>query len=458
MNTFDVFDTLIARRYITTHEVWKRLEVEFNLPNFVNTRQGPDDGSRSFKQIYDTLVQQGIVPGHIRDTIHDREIELEIETTFPVQENIDKVEDGDLLISDMYLPPEVILQMVRAAGLEKQVTIYQSNADKGNGSVWKDLIKNPPGYHIGDNPHTDYSSPIAAGINGVLYPGTAFTQPESFLNNVGLMHLALLTREIRLRESEHDDYFNVANQINLPLLFVVIEQLRRSIDNRPITFLGRDCQLMWKLYLEYFGVAYYMPFSRKIAYSQPELAARYIKSHSPANTVIVDISSTGKTWKHMNQYGSFDVKSVIYSDSEETTNLPDTFSYLTKNSVCGETNLILEIMNCADHGYIDSLTAIGNKLIKANYAEKELPDEIINAVQSPVNAAIGLSKFYKNEISAELNRRSDAELATLFDQLSATICQQNYLLDDLIDFNEKETEYHTQIIQARELINNAQNS
>jgi hypothetical protein len=453
MNTFDVFDTLIARRYITTHEVWRRLEVEFDLPNFVNTRQIPDDGSRSFKQIYDMLVQQGIVPAHLRDAIHDREIALEIETTFPVQENMDKVQDGDLLISDMYLPPEVILQMVRCSGLEKQVTIYQSNADKGNGSVWVDLIKSPPGYHIGDNPHTDYSSPNAAGINGVLYPGTAFTQPESFLDSVGLRHLALLTREIRLGESEHDDYFNVANQINLPLLFVVIEQLRRSIGNTPITFLGRDCHLMWKLYLEYFGVAYYMPFSRKIAYAQPELAARYIKSHSPADTVIVDISSTGETWKHMSRYGIFNVKSVIYSDSKDR-NLPDTFSYLTKNSVCGETNLILEIMNCADHGYVDSLTAIGNKLIKANYAKKELPDAIINAVQSPVSRAIELSKFYKTEICAELNIRSDAELATLFDQLSSTICQQDYLLEDLIEFNEKETEYHEQIIAARELINN----
>jgi len=453
MNTFDVFDTLIARRYITTHEVWRRLGIEFNLPNFVNARQVPDDGSRSFKQIYDMLVQQGVVPQHIRDVVYNREIELEIETTFPVQENIDKVEDGDLLISDMYLPPEVILQMVRSSGLKKQVTIYQSNAGKGNGSVWADLITNPPGYHIGDNTHTDFSSPKNAGINSILYPGTAFTQSELFLDNAGLTHIALLTREIRLRETEHNKYFNAANQINLPLLFVIIEQLRRSIGNQTITFLGRDCQLMWKLFLEYFGVAYYMPFSRRIAYAQPELSARYIKSHSSTDSVIVDISSTGQTWKYMEKYGNFTVKSVIYSDSEKIPNLSSTFSYLTKNSICGQTNAILEIMNCADHGYIDTLTAIGNKLIKATYAKKELPQEIINAVRSPIDNAIALSKFYKPGIRTELNNRSDEELAILFNQLSSTICQQTYLLDNLTDFLEKEDRYHQQIIEVRKLIN-----
>jgi len=353
----------------------------------------------------------------------------------------------------MYLPPEVILQMVRSSGLKKQVTIYQSNAGKGNGSVWADLITNPPGYHIGDNTHTDFSSPKNAGINSILYPGTAFTQSELFLDNAGLTHIALLTREIRLRETEHNKYFNAANQINLPLLFVIIEQLRRSIGNQTITFLGRDCQLMWKLFLEYFGVAYYMPFSRRIAYAQPELSARYIKSHSSTDSVIVDISSTGQTWKYMEKYGNFTVKSVIYSDSEKIPNLSSTFSYLTKNSICGQTNAILEIMNCADHGYIDTLTAIGNKLIKATYANKELPQEIINAVRSPIDNAIALSKFYKPGIRTELNNRSDEELAILFNQLSSTICQQTYLLDNLTDFLEKEDRYHQQIIEVRKLIN-----
>jgi hypothetical protein len=82
-----------------------------------------------------------------------------------------------------------------------------------------------------------------------------------------------------------------------------------------------------------------------------------------------------------------------------------------------------------------------------------LPQEIINAVRSPIDNAIALSKFYKPGIRTELNNRSDEELAILFNQLSSTICQQTYLLDNLTDFLEKEDRYYQQIIEVRKLIN-----
>lgn len=449
MKSFDVFDTLIARRSITTHWVWVKMGKEFNLPNFHSQRSDPDDGSRSFLEIYDKLVEQGIIPENLKDAMMHREIELEIENSFPIQENMDKVSDGDMLISDMYLPGSVILQMVRAAGLNRQVTIYQSNADKGNGTVWKELTNSPPELHLGDNHLTDVQQPQSHGISTELYTGSSLTSIEKSLHNLGL-----LSREIRLRNNltEFKNYFNLACEVNLPLIFVMLEQLHRKLKNRPIVFLGRDCQLMWRIYNAYYATAYYLPFSRKVAYNQPELAAEYIKLNCPKDAVLVDISSTGETWTFMSKYGNFDVVSIIYSDSQPRSYLPNTFSYITKNSECGQTSLILEIMNCGDHGYLDNLEKIGNKLIKANFADPELPEGVIAATHYPIYDAVDLSQFYKTGVRQQLNSMSDKDLALLFNQLSSIISSQMDMLTSLEEFHKKETDYHNQILEIRKSI------
>jgi hypothetical protein len=95
MNSFDVFDTLIARRSITTHEVWKKMSVEFKIPDFDQVRPLPDDGSLSFDGIYEQLITRGYITADIKDALMKREIELEIENSFGIQENLDRVEDGD---------------------------------------------------------------------------------------------------------------------------------------------------------------------------------------------------------------------------------------------------------------------------------------------------------------------------------------------------------------------------
>ena len=139
MKSFDVFDTLIARRYVTTGRIWKLMSEEFELPNFEKERPIPDDGTRTFREIYDQLALRRLIPAELKHVLMRREIQLEIQNAYPIKENIDRVSDGDILISDMYLPGVVILQMVRAAGLTKQVTIYQSNSNKGSGIVWREL-------------------------------------------------------------------------------------------------------------------------------------------------------------------------------------------------------------------------------------------------------------------------------------------------------------------------------
>lgn len=451
MNSFDVFDTLIARRTLTTHYVWQQLEQEFNIPAFASQRPIPDDGTKTFLEVYQALVSSGVISADLLKPLMDRELALEIAHSYPIQENMDRVNDGDMLISDMYLPASAILQMVRAAGLNRQVTIYQSNADKGKGIVWQKLAQNPPDLHLGDNEQTDFKQPISCGINAELCNQSNPSQVEKFLFNNDFNNLGFLIREVRLRNNfvNFKNYFELSCQVNLPLIFVILEQLHRKHKDRPIVFLGRDCQLMWRIYNSYYGTAYYLPFSRKIAYNQPELAAKYLKLHTPTNGILVDISSTGETWTFMSKYGNFDVQTVIYSDDVNRPYLPNNFSYLTKNSECGQTNLVLEIMNCGDHGHLDSLDELGENLVKANFADTDLPFEIIEAVHTPIYDTEELSQFYRAAIREELNKKSDEMLRTMFVTLSSTICAQQTLLTDLKEFHTSETKYHEEILEIR---------
>lgn len=445
MNSFDVFDTLLARRYLNSEPVWLQLERESEIENFAELRKAEDTGSRNLYEIYDVLVAKGIVQPAQRLQLIQREIELEIQGSIPVRKNLDRVQHGDMLISDMYLPAAAILQLVRSVGMDKQVTLYQSNGDKSNGSVWPRL-KNKPEVHLGDNRVSDYERPTAAGVNAEWYnPATELNAVEHTLVDIDQLSLALLTREIRLGENYTglgNEYFSSANNHNLPLLFFLAEMINKHYGNRNLVFLGRDCQLLHRLYNAYYdSAASYLPFSRQVAYDTPEAAVQYLKTHSPENPLFIDISSTGGTWEKLQS--GLNVLVAIYSDTSHYTlekpTLPEGFGYLTSNSQIGPTNLLLEVMNCGDHGHLDKIEIHDGKLMQVHFAEPELPEHIISTIHKPVDRAVALADVYRDSIRTELRKLDDVELVKWFGSFAAAICSRQDL--QLGSFLEKETAY-----------------
>ena len=446
MNTFDVFDTLLARRHFTSDPVWQQLEQEFDIPGFISARKKADTGTRSLQEIYNKLVDEGIVSPSTQQEMIRREIELEISISFPVQKNVDRVKDGDVLISDMYLPAAAILQLVRSVGMDKQVTLYQSNGDKSNGSIWPRLTKVETGTHLGDNRHSDYDMPSRHGVTAEWFPGTGFTQLEQTMFDQGLCNLALLSREIRLRNNPvNAEHFEIACDANLPALFMLAELIYREKQDRDIVFLGRDCQLLHKLYNAYYSTAYYMPFSRKIAFDQPEDAVAYLTAHSPRNPLYVDISSTGGTWAHLSQYAELDVLVAIYSDvafyTPERPVLPPKFSYLTSNSEIGQTNLLIELFNCGNHGHLSKIDVIDGTLMRSHYGVPELPTELIQELHKPVSQASKLSSIYADAVRSELQKFDTTFLKGVFSNMAVYICNQRHLIDTAKGFLEQETQY-----------------
>lgn len=444
MNSFDVFDTLLARRYFTSDPIWHHLSAEFNLPDFVQQRKAADTGGRSYEQIYDYLVDTNAIAADQRNVIATRELELEIETSFPIQKNIDRVKDGDILISDMYLHGSAILQFVRSIGLTKQVTIYQSGGDKSTGDIWRRMQHCKPGIHLGDHTNSDVAQALAHNINGELYLGTHFNDYEQDLFSNNLKNIATLAREARLRSGSatNEVFSDLSASLNLPFLFIASELLYRKYQARPIVFLGRDCQLLHKIYNEYFELSYYTPFSRKVAYTDPALALAYLHRHSAPNAVLVDISSTGGTWQKLDP---IDVEVLIYSDQSYYTptkpTLPATFSYLTTNTEIGQTNLLLEVFNCGDHGHLNRVEQFTDGMFHAEFGTPELDKDIVNAIHRPVYQVVALSSIYKQAIKNELAGLTHDQLIEFFRYCTSSLCVRTDLYALLGDFVNQETTY-----------------
>lgn len=453
MQTFDVFDTLLGRRYFSSDPIWHQLATEFNIPDFVRLRKAADANGRSFDQIYAYLITSGTLTDNQATLIANRELALEIDTSFPVQKNIDRVNHGDILISDMYLPAPAILQLVRSVGLSKQVTIYRSSGDKSTGSIWRRMQLCKPSLHLGDHPNSDFAQANNAAIPCELYTGTHFTSDESFMFSQGLPHVAILSREVRLRTNSGaaEIFSDTASSLNLPLLMIASELLHRKYGIRPIAFLGRDCQLLHMLFSEYYCTAYYVPFSRKVAYANRQSASAYLRSHAPVNAVFVDISSTGATWQHLSD---IEMTALIYSDvSFYTANkptLPPTFSYIASNSEIGPTNLMLEVFNCGDHGHLESVEEITDGMFKATFAVPELNTPVIDAIQAPIVTATALSGIYKDSIRTELAELSNTVLMQLFAYCTSNICSKTDMLAMLPAFVQKETSYLNQFTNVKD--------
>ncbi len=311
MRSFDVFDTMLARRFITNDYLLSILEQTYNIANFCTERKMSDNGARNFDEIYSNLVDRKVIPENLSEDIKKHELKLERENSFLILENYQKVQDGDILISDMYLSGPDILDWLRSLGMNKQVTIYQSNNDKSTGVVWQKIKDNILEYHIGDNQHSDVNVPSAMGINCIFYGNSIIeTNRESLLKKQELSSISNLIREIRLTNC---GLIPESYEINIPWLFIVCELLHRNYNKEKLAFLGRDSQLLYKIYNSYYDFCYYIPFSRRAAYTSLNESVEYLKTQAPLGARFIDIVSTGKTWQVVCKQHPFNVTAIFYS-------------------------------------------------------------------------------------------------------------------------------------------------
>ena len=127
MRTFDIFDTLIARRCVTPEAIFQIVEKEMGLTGFTRVRRQAEKaisrGEYTLNDIYAEVVRMGFCSFEVGKALENAEIATEIDQVIGIRENLDKVSDGDILITDMYLPRPVIEALLAKVGLGKKVAI-----------------------------------------------------------------------------------------------------------------------------------------------------------------------------------------------------------------------------------------------------------------------------------------------------------------------------------------------
>jgi hypothetical protein len=314
VNSFDVFDTLIARRCVEPRRVLDELESRAALPGLAEIRLAADRALGSLGRPYDLraiwqhTAQATGIDASTMERLLALEVALEHEQVLPIVENLTLVRDGDLLVSDTYLPADIVLSLLRKAGLARVVGLVVSNAGKYTGKVWPEILaRQPIREHFGDNPHSDGRTPSEAGIRAIIYTGAQLTPVERLLSQAGWEPLARLTREVRLAnpfstaQAQQRHLWNLSCQLNFPLLFFTSLWLERSAlraGASELFFVSRD-GLQWRsLHERLFPHrrSTYLYGSRLCSLKPSENYLAYFRSVWQRGGLIVDLFSTGASW------------------------------------------------------------------------------------------------------------------------------------------------------------------
>lgn len=199
--SFDIFDTLIRRKLDSPKDVFNLMKgaadaasagliSDFRAArglaekNALGKAQEAGLEEVTFDQIYDELQNLTGITDTVKKAIQNIEIETELLCLdvrvvgrdlfeFAVSQN-KKI----ILVSDMYLPRDVIIRLLNRAGLSGFSTLYLSNElmkTKRVGDLFKHYLEEmqlEPSQivHVGDNPLGDVATPRGLGIKTIHIP------------------------------------------------------------------------------------------------------------------------------------------------------------------------------------------------------------------------------------------------------------------------------------------------
>lgn len=185
--SFDFFDTLFMRCVCNPQDVFRLLEMQHDFP-FVEVRDKAKKYLRenySLDELYSQMSSMGNISHGKLEQIKCGEIAFEQSLLVPRKKMIcclkDLLRQGReiYIISDMYLPKEFYLDMLKQQGilLSSENILLSNELDtcKMDGSIWeyylKNIVNNRQAVHVGDNEEADVIQPQKYGLEAYRTPG-----------------------------------------------------------------------------------------------------------------------------------------------------------------------------------------------------------------------------------------------------------------------------------------------
>lgn len=285
MVSFDVFDTLITRDTATPDGVFALMQQELFInakyqeiardlrENFASIRIHAERMARAciqkagiedvtFEEIYEYFSLRGNITRDQRELLMRLEIDTEYQVSRGISENIERIkklsDQGErvVLISDMYLPKEVIRTLlVKADRIFETIPLYVSNEYrkiKFTTNLFqvvksKEKISYAEWKHIGDNERGDYQGPEKLGIMTERYAYPQLLEMEKRLLDCDRydwkVQLTIgASRNARIGKTGDINYA-IGTAVGAPLLVQYVEWIIEQALKRKLTrlyFIARD--------------------------------------------------------------------------------------------------------------------------------------------------------------------------------------------------------------------------
>jgi hypothetical protein len=378
ISSFDVFDTLIARRCMEPWRVFEKVGKIIGEADFVQQRRAAEGRVLAtryvFDDIYDELTAHYGWSVERRREVQALEVSCELEMVIPINENLSRVRDGDLLVSDMYLSEAQIRDLLTKAGLRANVGLFVESHGKASGRAWPIVASQfKIASHLGDNPHADDAVPRRFGIPTEITRSSDLTIVEHTLMESGLRDLALLCREARLRSWHERPEIRalqaVQTSLNFPLLILASVFLGRravKLGSRSLAFCSRDCNVWHPLFKRLqakmglnLETRYFLTsrISRKMG---SDAYLDYSRGQIANGAMVVDLCGTGWTMANLVERLGLESCDLFLIDHcppldvfERTKQTPKTCVVHTLfDQRPNANNIVLELANMADHGMI----------------------------------------------------------------------------------------------------------
>lgn len=313
IQSFDLFDTLVARRCYDPLEIFRIVELKAGVPDFANRRHRTEMsmfGHRPYglDDIYNIMVADAFLTEKQATVLKLMELEEEWEHLFPIGEVVARVNAGDIIISDMYLPRPFIERVLREkCGLANR--LYLSNYGKHHRQIWPEILNDYKlRSHFGDNIQADIISPSGFGIPVNLVSISKWDRSEEILHGIGLGPYAHAVRETRLHTFHPDANIRHALKaqasINIPLMILGTLWIRLCAEKYGadrILMAARDCNLWHEmLSSRHFArtgmpTSEYVRISRATCYVESPEYEAYLQGRLGHRNLLVDFVGTGKS-------------------------------------------------------------------------------------------------------------------------------------------------------------------
>ena len=320
IKTHDIFDTLIARKCIFPSSIFTQVEKQSGITGYaairVEAERFYEGRNYTIGDIY-SRVQQVLGLEHSKaQELMRLEIACEIMNAIPVADEVNRLDSDSVLISDMYLPLEIVRKILRATGIPLDVPVVLSTHGKRSGQVWRQLKNLSLGcVHHGDNEYSDIKQARLHGMRAYRNVTASVTSVEKSIINAGAPATAMLLRTARLQSySGNLPYWNMnlQCQVNFPILvafsILIVEYCKRN-DVKRVLFSSRDGRNLLELTrcilqkLEINEIQTHYWFSSRLARnSGDENYIEYCRETFCAKCLVVDLCGTGISLAKLNSF------------------------------------------------------------------------------------------------------------------------------------------------------------